>query len=163
MSYLEQNLAIMRTRDPELAALMESDIDCSHIEVIPSSQPDIVTARVTLASGEKILLHNMEDPIGSAKRAADKQEMKAENASIMLGFGLGYLARELAAKLEKKHPIVVCEVDPAILKTALTHVDLSMVLDRSTCVSAVFRMAGSTSHTTIGCFFSNLAASSRAR
>jgi len=129
MSYLEQNLAIMRTRDPELAALMESEIDCSHIEVMPSQQPDVLTARVTLSSGERILLHNMEDPIGSAKRAADKQEMKAENASILLGFGLGYLARELAAKLEKKHPMIVCEVDPAILKTALTHVDLSEVLD----------------------------------
>ena len=72
MSYLEQNLAIMRTRDPELAALMESDIDCSHIEVIPSSQPDIVTARVTLASGEKILLHNFEDPSAapSARRTS---------------------------------------------------------------------------------------------
>ncbi len=129
MSYLEQNLAIMRTRDPELAALMESDIDCSHIEVLPSQQAGVVTASVTLPSGEKVLLHNLDDPIGSAKRAGDKQEMKAENASIMLGFGLGYLARELAAKLEKKHPIVVCEVDPAILKTALTHVDLSVVLD----------------------------------
>jgi len=129
MSYLEQNLAIMRKRDPELAALMESEIDCSHIEVIPSQQAGVVTAQVTLQSGEKILLHNMEDPIGSAKRAAEKQEMKAENASILLGSGLGYLARELAVKLEKKHPIIVCEVDPAILKTALTHVDLSTVLD----------------------------------
>ncbi len=45
-----------------------------------------------------------------------------------MGFGLGYLAIELAKKLEKKHPIIVCEVDPAILKTALTHVDLSEVL-----------------------------------
>src|SRR5437773_8068369 len=103
MSYLEQNLAIMRTRDPELAALMESEIVCSHIEVMPSQQPDVLTARVTLSSGEKILLHNMEDPIGSAKRAADKQEMKAENASILLGFGLGYLARELAAKRSEEH------------------------------------------------------------
>jgi hypothetical protein len=128
MNYLEQNLALMRARDPELAALMESDIDCSHIEVIPSDQPDVLTARVTLPSGEKVLLHNMEDPIGSAQRSAEKQEMKAENASILLGFGLGYLAVELAKKLEKKHPMIICEVDPAILKAALVHRDLTDVL-----------------------------------
>lgn len=129
MSFFEQNLAIMRTRDPELAALMESDIDCSHIEVLPSLQPGVPTARVTLPSGEKVLLHNMEDPIGSAARSAERQEMKAENASLLLGFGLGYLAVELAKKVEKKHPIIICETDPAILKTALMHVDLHEALD----------------------------------
>ena len=128
MNYLEQNLAIMRTRDPQLALIMESDIDCSHIEVFPSSKPDILTARVTLPSGEKVLLHNLEDPIGSAERSAEKQEMKGENASILLGFGLGYLSIELQKKLEKKHPMLICEADPAILKTALRSVDLRDVL-----------------------------------
>lgn len=128
MSFFDQNIALMLMRDPELAALMTGDIDCSHIEVIPSSQAGIPTARVTLPSGEKVLLHNMEDPIGSAKRSAEKQEMKAENASILLGFGLGYFAIELARKLEKKHALIVCETDPALLKTALTHVDLTEVL-----------------------------------
>ena len=129
MSFLEQNLAIMETRDPELAALMRSDIDCSHIEVFPSQQPDVPTARVTLPSGEQILLHNIEDPIGSAVRSAEKHDMKAENGSILLGLGLGYLALELAKKLEKKHPLIICEADPAMLKTTLTHVDLALVLE----------------------------------
>ncbi|TAJ30686.1 MAG: DUF115 domain-containing protein [Nitrospirae bacterium] len=129
MSFFEQNLAIMEKRDPELAALMRSDLDCSQIEVLPSHQPDVPTARVTLPSGEKVLLHNMEDPIGSAQRSAEKQEMKAGNASVLLGFGLGYLALELARKSTKKHLIIICEVDPAVLKTALRQVDLSAVLD----------------------------------
>ncbi|MEO5956427.1 MAG: 6-hydroxymethylpterin diphosphokinase MptE-like protein, partial [Nitrospiraceae bacterium] len=129
MSFLEQNLAIMEPRDPELASLMRSDLDCRHIEVLPSQRPDAMTARVTRPSGEQVLLHNLEDPIGSAVRSAEKHEMKAANASILLGFGLGYLARELAKKVEKKHPIVICEADPAMLKTALTHVDLHDVLD----------------------------------
>jgi hypothetical protein len=124
----QRNISLMLKRDPELAALMTSDIDCSHIEVIPSHQPGVPTARVTLPSGETVLLHNMEDPIGSARRSAEKQEMKAENASILLGLGMGYLAIELAKKLEKKHPLIVCEADPAVLKTALRHVDLTEVL-----------------------------------
>ena len=55
MSFLEQNLAIMEPRDPELAALMRSDLDCSHIEMFPSQQPDVPTARVALPSGEQVL------------------------------------------------------------------------------------------------------------
>jgi len=129
MSFFDQNLSIMLKRDPELAALMTSDIDCSHIEVVPSDQPGVPTARVTLPSGKKVLLHNMEDPIGSARRSAEKQEMKAENGSILLGLGMGYLAVELAKKLEQKHPLIVCEADPAVLKTALRHVDLTEVLN----------------------------------
>ena len=129
MNFLEQNLAIMESRDPELAALMRSDIDCSHIEVLPSQQPDVPTARVTLPSGEKVLLHNLEDPIGSAARSAETHDMKAANGSVLLGCGLGYLARELARKMEEKHTIIICEADAAILKTALTHVDLHEVLD----------------------------------
>lgn len=128
MSFFDQNLAIMLMRNPEVAALMTGDLDCSHIEVIPSHQPGVPTARVTQPSGETILLHNMEDPIGSARRSAERQEMKGENASILFGFGLGYLAIELTKKLEKKHPLIICEADPAILKTALTHVDLTEVL-----------------------------------
>jgi tetratricopeptide (TPR) repeat protein/uncharacterized Rossmann fold enzyme len=129
MSFLEQNLAIIEARDPELAALMRSDLDCSHIEVLPSQQPDVPTARVTLPSGELVLLHNIEDPIGSAVRSAETHDMKAENGSVVLGFGLGYLARELARKAEEKHTIVICEADPAMLKTALTQVDLHEVLE----------------------------------
>lgn len=129
MSFLEQNLAIMETRDPELAALMRSDLDCSHIEAFPSQRPDVVTARVTLPSGEQVLLHNMEDPIGSAVRSAEKHDMKGANGSVVLGFGLGYLARELARKAEKRHTLIICEADPAMLKTALTLVDLHEVLD----------------------------------
>jgi len=129
MSFFEDNLAIMEKRDPELAALMRSDIDCRHIEVLPSNQPGAPTARVTLSSGETVLLHNMEDPIGSSIRLAEQQEMKAGDVSILLGFGLGYMSRELAKKMETKHPIIVCEMDPAILKTALVQVDLTTVLD----------------------------------
>lgn len=129
MSFFEQNLAIIETRNPELAALMRTDIDCSHIEVFPSHQPDLPTARVTLPSGEQVLLHNIEDPVGSAVRSAEKQEMKAENASILLGFGLGYLAKELAKKVERKHAMIICEADPAMLKTALAQLDLTAVLE----------------------------------
>jgi len=128
MSFFEQNLAILLMRNPEVAALMTDQLDCSHIEVVPSQQPGILTAWVTSPSGERVLLHNMEDPISSAKRSAERQELKGENASLLLGFGMGYLAVELTKKLEEKHPLIICEADPAILKTALTHVDLTEVL-----------------------------------
>ena len=82
-----------------------------------------------MPSGEKVLLHNLEDPIGSAARSAETHDMKAANGSVLLGCGLGYLARELARKMEEKHTIIICEADAAILKTALTHVDLHEVLD----------------------------------
>jgi hypothetical protein len=128
-NYLEQNLAIMEKRDPELAVLMRSDVDCRHIEVLPSEQAGVLTARVTAPDGTQTLLHNMADPIGSARRTAERHTLKADNGSILLGLGLGYLAMELTKRLEKKHPLLICEVDPAVVKTALTYIDLSVMLD----------------------------------
>ena len=129
MSYFEQNLAIMTKRDPELAALMRSDLDCRHIEVLPSHQPGVPTVRVQRPSGEAILLHNSEDPIGSAVRWTSGRQFLSENGSIVLGLGLGYLAREIVRHAQPKHSIIICELDPALLKTAMTHVDLTEVLD----------------------------------
>ena len=50
MSFFEQNLAILLMRNPEVAAMMTEPVDCSHIEVVPSKQPGVLTAWVTSPS-----------------------------------------------------------------------------------------------------------------
>lgn len=129
MNYFESNLACIEKRDPDFAQLMRRDFDCSHIEVVPSDQPGVLTAKVTRPDGRVVWLHNRKDPVGSAQRVAKGRDLTSRNGTVLFGLGLGYLAVELAHRMEPRHTLLICEQDPAIFRTALEHVDLSPVLD----------------------------------
>ena len=125
--HFEKNLELLEKRQPELAALMRDEIDTSHIEVL-TSEAGVPTARVTTPEGKKILLHDLKDPIAKAKEHVEKLQLIGNNGSVLLGFGLGYLALEMVNSMEEGHLLIICETDPALFKSALEQVDLEPVL-----------------------------------
>jgi len=128
MNYFEKNLKILEKRQPDLLELMREEIDTSHIEVL-TSESGIPTARVTTNEGKTVILHDMKDPVARAKEHVEKLELIGNNASVLLGFGLGYLALEIAISMEDGHLLIICEADPALFKVALEQVDLEPVLE----------------------------------
>ena len=94
MNYFEKNLKVLEKYQPELAEMMREEIDTSHIEVF-TSDAGIPTARVTTPKGEKVILHDEKDPVAKAKDHVKKLNLIGNNGSILLGFGLGYLALEI--------------------------------------------------------------------
>jgi len=127
MSYFEKNLKALEKKQPELAELMRKEIDTSHIEVL-TSETGIPTARVTPPEGKKVLLHDLKDPVAKAKEHVKKFELIGNNGSVLLGFGLGYLALEMVNSMEEGHMLIICEADPALFKVAMVQVDLEPVL-----------------------------------
>lgn len=130
MNYFENNLKILEKRQPEVAELMRGEIDTSHIEIL-TSETGLPTARVSTPEGEKVLLHDFKDPIAKAKEHVEKLELIGNNGSVLLGFGLGYLALEMVNAMEVGHLLIICETDPALFKLALEQVDLELVLESS--------------------------------
>ena len=128
MNYFEKNLKVLEKRQPELAELMRGEIDTSHIEIL-TSKAGIPTARVTTPEGEKVLLHDIKDPVARAKEHVEKLELIGNNGSVLLGFGLGYLALEMVNAMEEGHLLIICEADPALFKVALEQVDLEPLLE----------------------------------
>lgn len=128
MSYFEKNLKILEKKQPELAELMREEIDTSHVEVL-TSETGIPTARVTTKEGEKVFLNDLKDPVARAKEHVEKLELIGNNGSVLLGFGLGYLALEIVKSMDEGHLLITCETDPAIFKVALEQVDLEPVLE----------------------------------
>ena len=128
MSYFEKNLKALEKKQPELAELMRKEIDTSHIEVL-TSETGIPTARVTPPEGKKVLLHDLKDPVAKAKEHVKKFELIGNNGSVLLGFGLGYLALEMVNSMKDGHLLIICETDPALFKSALEQVDLGPVLE----------------------------------
>ncbi|MBW1853490.1 MAG: DUF115 domain-containing protein [Deltaproteobacteria bacterium] len=74
-------------------------------------------------------MHDMKDPVARAKEHAEKLELIGNNGSVLLGFGLGYLALEMVNVIEEGHLLIICETDPALFKVALEQVDLEPVLE----------------------------------
>ena len=128
MNYFENNLTVLEKRQPELADYLRKEIDTSHIEILTSST-GIPTARVNTPEGKQVLLHDLKDPVKQAQDHLTKFDLSGNNGSVLLGFGLGYLAREMAAEMEEGHLLLICEADPALLKVALKHLDFEKLLE----------------------------------
>ncbi len=127
MNYLEKNLKALEEKQPELVELMREERDSSHIEIL-TSEAGIPTARVTTHQGTKVILHDLKDPVARAQEHVQKLQLIGNNGSILLGFGLGYLALEMVKAMENGHLLIICETDPALFKVALEQVDLEPVL-----------------------------------
>jgi hypothetical protein len=127
MSYLEKNLKALLKKQPELVALMREEKDTSHIEIM-TAESGMPTARVIGPDGKHVVLHDVKDPVRQAQNHLKKFDLSGNNGSLLLGFGLGYLAREIVASMDDGHLLIICEADPALFKVALEYVDLEQVL-----------------------------------
>jgi hypothetical protein len=93
----------------------------------------------TSASGEPALMvkglyvHSRHDPAKEGKRLAQSAAGEKTSSSIMLivlGFGLGYAAQELA-ELSPQSPIIIVEKYPALLRLAFELRNLEKLLSRN--------------------------------
>lgn len=128
MSFLEKNLKTLLKKQPELVALMREERDTSHIEIM-TAESGKPTARVIGPDGKQVLLHDEKDPVRQAQNHVKKFDLSGNNGSLLLGFGLGYLAREMVTSMDDGHLLIICEADPALFKVALEQVDLEQVLE----------------------------------
>ncbi|WP_298438396.1 glycosyltransferase [Geobacter sp.] len=123
MTFFEHNIAALRRRDPSLALLIEGTEPDRRIVVEPARQGGL-TARV----GE-ICVHS---PYNPAREAGEWSRQQAERFSAaesltVVGFGLGH---HLAALAAEGFGGTVIEDDPAMLRAAFSHADLTAVIER---------------------------------
>jgi hypothetical protein len=127
MNYFEKNLKVLEKRQPELVGLMRKEMDTSHIKILTATS-GIPTAKVIGPDGKHVLLHDVKDPVVQAQDHVKKFDLSSNTGSVLLGFGLGYLAREMVTSMDDGHVLIICEADPALFKVALEHVALEHVL-----------------------------------
>lgn len=127
MTIYEKNLEALQEQNPDVFALLQSPISTDHIEVVEAAS-GAKRLLVRTESGETVAIHNAEDPLGSAQRAADNIDIDQGGVFALLGMGLGYLPLALGRQLVVNSSLVVFEADPAIFLTAMHHVDLTPLL-----------------------------------
>lgn len=124
MNFFEKNLAVLRRRDPPLADRMEKREERGRIpvEIAANGEPTVKIGGFAL--------HSSRDPGKEgrnwAQRAAAEHDLPASGKATVLGFGLGYHLKGLAAL---KIGGTVVEPDPGLFAAALEHLDLTDVLE----------------------------------
>ena len=136
--FFSQNMAILQKFNPTLAEELEKPGQGTapgEIENAASGAPTVLF--------RGIYLHSKRDPEREAEKLVEA-ELKAvgiegEAPAIILGFGLGYTATALSAKLGQHsvRPIIIAEKHREILRKALEYRDLSSLLSRKNVVFVV--------------------------
>ncbi len=124
MTIYERNIEALHQFHPELVELLEQDIPMDHIQV-QQAESGASRLLVRLESGEVAAVHNAIDPIGVAEETAKKMEVEPIGVLVVMGMGLGYLAKRLVQGLQERSALVIYEADPGIFKIALQEVELT--------------------------------------
>jgi hypothetical protein len=124
---LAKNLDSLKRRNSELAQRLASAAPRENCEILPTRSGH-VTARIAAANGNTITLHSAYDPAREAKTFVDSRIVGERETHLLMGFGLGYIAEEMLARLGKRHRLIIVEADISLLRTALSMRDLSGLL-----------------------------------
>jgi hypothetical protein len=135
-SLWNNNIALFRTRFPQLAAVLEPDIDS--FEKRTSALFDIQQAKdgSPIAFENKLPLHSKYNPLREAEQLVSSYDATTFSAAAFLSFGLGYAPVCFATKFPSA-PMVVVEHTVAYLLEAFSVLDWSAVLLHKDIVFAI--------------------------
>jgi len=119
----KKNFEALKSVNPELTEHIKKQPDVDWITTIQSRNKQ---RNMLIQTGSKQhLVYDINDPTKQAKTAVKDIELHKDTCSIVVGFGLGYLANELAKKMKKGHKIIIIEPIAHIIKLALSNFDFS--------------------------------------
>jgi len=75
-------------------------------------------------------------PARQAKSMIKDRKFLKEDVSVIIGFGLGYLIREIILKMEKGHRIIIVEPTPGMYKQAFNTFDFTKQMDNGSIIFA---------------------------
>jgi hypothetical protein len=123
LSKFNKNMDALNTIKSGMFDWLKKQPDVDWIQEIRSENKN---KNLLIQNGSSMInTYSMDDPKKEASDIADKMELHKENVSIIIGFGLGYLCREILNKMEKGHKIIVIEPVGSIIKLAFSNFDFS--------------------------------------
>jgi len=128
VDYLERNLDVLGKRDPVLARLVREADPPPEMKVFPS-----VSGAPTLfyvnGNGKGHFINSPKDPEREVLTLLGGKAFPGTEATVLLGMGLGYLPREIRARMSPGHDLFIVCHDPGVLKLSFTHLDLRDVIE----------------------------------
>ena len=124
---LEQNLQLLEKSQPRLAEEIREapDLPEGMLFWTESGYPNL---HISVPGGITRTLYPGDAPDFESQLTGTPSRLEEDTATVMLGFGLGFLANIFVQRMEPHHPFLILEFDLRILKAAFSCNDLSPLL-----------------------------------
>ena len=126
-SHLEENLTLLKAKDPVLARLVSGIIPSGAYEVSESKSGPMTLSRRYPDQSRKFL-HSAYNPRQEAERFIDNCQPGEASNFLITGMGLGYHILELIQRVGPSARILVFEKDAEVFRLALECNDMSPVI-----------------------------------
>lgn len=123
-SLAKHNLKIIAERDPGLAGRL-SNVQPSGDLRVESDPHGLPVLKALDQEGCEILLDDPSSAPEALLSGLKEERLWAEDASLLIGFGLGYRAEAIARLMEPDHQLFIVEPSSEVFKLALHHRNLS--------------------------------------
>jgi len=125
--FLEDNLALLNHKSPELCSLIKDATNDNQYN-IAISKSGISTLVKVFPDGTQIALHSKYDPLHEATELVDANYSNETSNYILIGLGLGYHLNDLHKRISSQERIIVFEKNASLMRLALSQNDFSSVL-----------------------------------
>jgi hypothetical protein len=129
---LKKNLNTLKKINPELHEWMQEQEDVPWIQEIQSENEQ---KNILVESGSRQhAIYDLKNPGKEAKKATKPMKLYKDSISIVVGFGLGYLANAILEKMDKGHRVIVIEPIAHVIRLALSNFDFSGPMQNGTLI-----------------------------
>jgi len=127
LNSFEKNIEALARRYPRLAKNIR-ELPPPHGIVVKQSNDGLPIFGVRRGDGQETFLYDRLNTRQKIEEDLKSLMFKAEDATLFLGFGLGYHVEEIARRMELDHQLFVVEPCIEILRLALACRDLTAIL-----------------------------------
>ncbi|MBF0397623.1 MAG: DUF115 domain-containing protein [Desulfobacterales bacterium] len=127
--YWKKNIDVLNKKYPDIAANLKLHNDHIFVNCFESKSGHMTAKAKDMETGREVLLHSPEDPISETENIVDGLELKGGELRCLIGIGLGYLAIEILKRNLPLHKLLIIEGSFSIFSAAMSHVDLTEVLN----------------------------------
>jgi len=127
LSRFRTNLRYLNRTNPLLADEI-SQLFVDDGVTVARSRSGAPTLGIRLSSGNTEFVHSTDDPIEETIDLLKGQTFKREDGTVLFGFGLGYVAKEILKRKEPGHVCYILEGLHRVFRAAMEYVDLSDIL-----------------------------------
>ncbi len=121
------NRSLLLERHPHLASALDHQADISRVRVC-ATEHGFSNMMLEANDGEDRCLYHPQDLWRQVESDLEGRRFRAEDATLLMGLGLGYHAEAIARRMEMDHRLFVVEPCPEVLQAALAHGDLGPLL-----------------------------------
>jgi len=126
MDIFHENMEVLQSASTRSAELISQTPLSGELQAFRSAtgHPNVL---VPNGSGKGYCLHSPKDPMREAEALLVGKKFLNGDATILFGFGIGYLVKEIQERMSPAHDLFVIEQRPDILKMAMHCLDLREV------------------------------------